>query len=135
MSHLALALLSVLMFAGAGACTGRTHTTVTATTVSPRPPLVQISPGVYAVAEWNQPVFYTNNSYWLWDGGRWYRSPYADRGWVYATPPRALVRLDRPYAYRYRSDGTRVQTAYRRDSRGRQVIRADRDDRGRVYRR
>lgn len=85
--------------------------------------MVEVSPGVYAMVETDDPIYYTGNSYWRYDGGSWYRSPYLDRGWVYAAPPTAIRRLDRPDAYRYRADGTRVQRSIRRDAHGRQVIR------------
>lgn len=70
------------------------------------PDLVYLSPGVSVVAGYNYPVFYSDNLYWRYHDNRWYRSRYYDRGWVYATPPRAVLSIDRPYRYRnYRPNG------------------------------
>ena len=46
------------------------------------PPLVEVSPDVWVVEGYDEPVFYTENSYWLYRSGNWYRSSYYDRGWV-----------------------------------------------------
>lgn len=69
-----------------------------------QPDLAYVSPGVYVVADYNEPVFYTDNTYWRYQDGNWYRSSYYDRGFVYfQRPPRSLLTIDRPYAYvRYR---------------------------------
>src|SRR5690242_1081084 len=70
------------------------------------PDLVTVSPGVQVIADYDEPVFYSDGFYWRYYGDTWYRSPYYDRGWVYAPPPPALLRIDRPYAYRhYRPEG------------------------------
>jgi hypothetical protein len=103
----------------AAGCAGTTGTVAYTADVSYRSPsLAYVSPGVYAVADYNEPVFYSNNSYWLYRNNNWYRSNYYDRGWTYyRTPPRAVLSINSPRAYvRYRpADRYRV-------------------DRGRVYR-
>ena len=84
------------------------------------PQLAYVSPGVQVVAGYDYPVFYSNNLYWRYHNNRWYRSPYWNRGWVYATPPRAIARIDRPYRYRnYRPSGYTVRrgSSYYRDTR------------------
>jgi hypothetical protein len=75
------------------------------------PDLLSISPGVSVVAGYHDPVFYSNNYYWRYDDyGRWARSPYYNRGWVYATPPYSVRSINRPYAYRnYRPYGYTVR--------------------------
>ena len=78
--------------------------TVTATTTAPD--LVYVSPGVQVIADYDEPIFYSDGFYWRVDNGVWYRSTWYTGGWVYATPPRAVVTIDRPYAYaRYRPAG------------------------------
>lgn len=123
---IALALGSSALVAGAG-CTGRAHATyaVSGGYAYSGPELAYISPGVYVVADYDEPVFYTNNSYWRYDNGVWYSSRYHDRGWRYSPAPRALVSIERPRAYvRYRPS---VRYHVRAD--GRIHVRDHRDNR------
>ena len=70
------------------------------------PDLVYVSPGVQVIADYNEPIFYSNGLYWRYYGNTWYRSNYYTGGWVYATPPPAVLGIDRPYGYaRYRPQG------------------------------
>jgi hypothetical protein len=73
--------------------------TVTATAVEPD--LVYVSPGVQVIADYDEPIFYSDGFYWRMDNGVWYRSTYYTSGWVYATPPRAIVTINQPYSYRH----------------------------------
>jgi hypothetical protein len=69
------------------------------------PDLAYVGPDVYAVANYGRPVFYSNNYYWLYDNGLWYRSAYYTGGWARAYPPTAVLRIERPWTYRnYRPD-------------------------------
>ncbi len=134
----------VMSAALAGGCTGSGTAyyggggTLTATTVAPD--LVYVSPGVQVVADYDYPVFYADNYYWRFDNGHWYRSSWYTGGWVYATPPYTVARIDRPYAYRhYRPSGYVSRREYRdhrrpvyRDTRP--VYRDHRDYRAPVYR-
>jgi hypothetical protein len=70
------------------------------------PDLVAVSPGVMVIADYDEPIFYSDGLYWRYHGGGWYRSAYYRGGWVYARPPAPILRIDRPYAYRhYRPPG------------------------------
>src|SRR6266498_3193579 len=70
------------------------------------PDLVTVSPGVQVIADYDEPIFYSDGFYWRYYGNTWYRSSYYTGGWVYARPPVAVMRIDRPYAYRhYRPSG------------------------------
>jgi len=72
----------------------------------PAPDLVYVSPGVQVIADYDEPIFYSDGFYWRYYGGTWYRSTYYTGGWVYARPPVAVLRVDRPYAYsHYRPQG------------------------------
>jgi len=87
-------------------CAGEATYGGTATATVRTPELVTVSPGVEVIADYDQPIFYTDGFYWRYDNGTWFRSDYYTGGWVYAAPPRALYRIDRPYAYRhYRPHG------------------------------
>jgi hypothetical protein len=126
----------------AGACTGTVHTrgaVVATTTPDPyyEPDLVYVSPGVSVIANYDEPVFYTDNFYWRYYGGRWYRSSYYNRGWnYYSSPPTTITRIERPYSYRnYRPHGYTVRRGVDRrvdrdrGQRSRPVIRDHRDRR------
>jgi hypothetical protein len=70
------------------------------------PDLVEVSPGVQVIADYDEPIFYSDGYYWRYGGNAWYRSSYYTGGWAYATPPPAIVRIDRPYTYaHYRPRG------------------------------
>lgn len=115
------------------ACAGTGTVGYQASVYTTTPELVYVSPGVQVIADYHEPVFYTNDSYWRYYNGTWYRSRYYNRGWTYASPPRALLRIERPRAYiRYRPRGHGSHV--RRD---RPVIRDHRDHRddSRRYRR
>src|SRR5688572_1424101 len=96
-------LLVAVLAVGAGAGAGCTA----AVASDPYgPDLVYVSPGVQVIADYHEPVFYSDGLYWRYYGGSWYRSHYYTGGWVYATPPPAVLRIDRPYGYaRYRPVG------------------------------
>ena len=88
------------------ACTAGYRGTVVARGGYVEPDLVYVSPGVYVVADYDYPVFYSANFYWRQMGdGRWYRSRHHDRGFGYGRPPQAVVRIESPARYRrYRGD-------------------------------
>jgi len=88
------------------------------------PDLVYAAPGVQVIADYDEPIFYSDSFYWRYDGGMWYRSRSYSNGWiVYATPPRAVLRIERPREYvHYRPQGW----VARRD---RPVVRDHRDER------
>jgi hypothetical protein len=71
------------------------------------PDLVTVSPGIQVVADYDEPVFYTDGFYWRFYNNGWYRSNNYATGWYYyERPPVAVLRIDRPYAYvRYRPQG------------------------------
>lgn len=93
----------------ASGCAGTYRARATVST----PDLVYVGPGVYAVANFGDPIFYADNYYWRYDGGYWYSSPYYTGGWRYdPRPPRVIARIDRPYARYYRDRG-RVHVDYR----------------------
>jgi hypothetical protein len=116
-------LLAVLLTSAlAGGCTisGRAHTSPGYAHSSAE--LVYVSPGVYAVANYHEPVFYSDNSYWLYRDNTWYRSGYYTGGWTRVrSAPRAVISIERPHAYvRYRGEGRqRIRARDHRRDRGR----------------
>jgi len=101
-----LAMLIALTLAGGCVVTGQTHVRTRAY-VAAEPELVYVSPGVYVIADYDEPIFYSDNYYWLYRDGYWYRSSYYSGGWVtVSSTPYAIARIDRPHAYvRYRGEG------------------------------
>ena len=95
-------------------CVVRAHTGATVTPAAASAELVYVSPGVWVVADYHEPVFYHGDAYWLYRGGYWYRSSYYSGGWVRvrAIPPR-VRRIHRPRTYvRYRArPGVRTRRA------------------------
>jgi hypothetical protein len=71
--------LAGLCLAGSGCVVGgqvRTRAYVST------PELVLVEPGVYVVADYSEPVFYTDGYYWLYRDGYWLRSYTYSGGWV-----------------------------------------------------
>lgn len=90
-----------LLIALVTACAG--HTTVAYTATAPSTTLVEVRPGLFVIADYHEPVFFADNYYWRFYGGRWYRSTWYGGGWVVATPPSIVVSVERPHRYvRYR---------------------------------
>lgn len=91
--------------------------------------MVEVSPGVRVIADYDEPVFYSDGYYWRYYGDTWYRSNSWTGGWVTYNPPSAVLRIQRPYAYvNYRPHGyvsrrpARVyRDRYRSDRRGPEV--------------
>jgi hypothetical protein len=120
----------LILFAAAGVLAAATlgacytdgdvgYTTPRATVyASSGPDLVTVSPGVQVVADYDEPVFYTDGFYWRFYNGGWYRSNDYASGWYFApAPPIVIARIDRPYAYvHYRPRGyvARSSVRYRR---------------------
>lgn len=128
---ISLALGSSALVAGCAGTGRATYTVSSGGYVDTSPELAYVSPGVYVVADYNEPVFYTNSSYWRYDNGIWYSSNRYNGGWRYSTAPRALVTIDRPTAYvRYRPT-----TRYQARADGRVIIRDHRRNDRRGYRR
>jgi hypothetical protein len=92
---------------GYGATYSSGYPVATTTVYASTPDLVTVSPGVSVVADYDEPVFYTDGFYWRFYDGYWYRSNNYATGWYYwERPPVAVLRIDRPYAYaHYRPTG------------------------------
>src|SRR5581483_97245 len=70
------------------------------------PDLVYAAPGVQVIADYDEPVFFSDGLYWRFSGGYWYSSRDYHRGWVSARPPVAVLRIQHPQTYaHYRPAG------------------------------
>jgi len=94
-------MLKNLMFVGLIGLTGcAVRGTAGVAYTEPAPSLVYVSPGVSVIEDYDQPVFYSDNYYWRYDSGNWYRSRNYRGGWqVDARVPVAVRRIERPHAY------------------------------------
>ena len=76
-------------------------TTTTVSVDTYQPDLVDVGGGVQVIADYDEPIFYSDSFYWWFFGGSWYRSGAYTGGWVRtAVPPAAIVRLESPHRYR-----------------------------------
>ncbi len=83
-----------------GGCVASGQAGYSANATVTTPDLVYIDSDVQVIADYDEPIFYSGNYYWRFDGGAWYRSSYHTRGWVrYDNAPVAIRRIDRPAAY------------------------------------
>lgn len=76
------------------------------------PELVYIDSDVQVIADYREPIFYTDSYYWRYDGGAWYRSSRHTSGWVrIEAVPVAIRRIERPGAYVHYRGGARASAA------------------------
>jgi hypothetical protein len=93
-------ILFVAAAAFASACTGSAQIHSTAEVDYVQPQLVEVEPGVQVVADYDQPVFFSDGAYWRYDAGVWYQSRYHDRAWVRVeAPPVAVRHVEHPEVY------------------------------------
>jgi len=109
------ALTWILAATLAGACAGQEQQVEYAASVNvDRPELVALGPDVDVVVGAREPVFRTNNAFWLYRGESWYRSDeLRGASWVrIVTPPSSLTAIVEPGRFaNYRAD----RTVYRQD--------------------
>jgi hypothetical protein len=98
---------TVLTAALAAGCAGSVGYSADVSSAGYGPDLVYVGPGVQVIADYDEPIFYSDSFYWRWDGGTWYRSSSYNAGWVvYSSPPQAIVRIEQPRQYvHYRPEG------------------------------
>jgi hypothetical protein len=96
-------LLAALFVSGSltAACTGSGQVNYSGSAEYSTPELVEVEPGVQVVADYDEPVFYSDNYYWRYNAGIWYRSnDYRHRDWVRVEAPAPRVaRIQTPTAY------------------------------------
>ncbi len=99
-------LSSVLFLALLGGCTASGSARGSAVVTTPS--LVYVSADVQVIEDYHEPVFYSSNMYWRFQGGVWYSSRYHTRDWVRVTvlPPQ-IQRIEQPTMYiRYKGDAS-----------------------------
>lgn len=64
--------------------------------------LVEVSPGVEVVADYDEPVFFADDAYWVNRGGIWYTSGWYRGGWVRSERvPDRIVHIEHPESFRH----------------------------------
>lgn len=111
-------LLCTVLVAG---CYSEEPTPVYATATSPD--LVEVSPGVQVIADYDYPVFYSDGLYWRYNDGLWYRSPNYYGGWgVSYNVPIGVRGISNPGGYAHWHGGRvydhRTFNGYRAYNRG-----------------
>jgi regulator of protease activity HflC (stomatin/prohibitin superfamily) len=91
-----VAAVSLLSLSIGCTASGQVHSSASVST----PNLVFINSDVQVIADYDEPIFYTSNYYWRYDGGVWYRSSNHRSGWIrIELVPVVIRRIDRPTAY------------------------------------
>ncbi len=76
------------------------------------PTLVEVEPGVWVVRDYDYPVYYVGDAYWVYRDGVWYRSDAYDRGFTrmdVRVVPRVIVHRNH-YAYVHYRGATTART-------------------------
>lgn len=108
-------LASLLLSAALAACTGSGSVRYQAEYTAPE--LVEVEPGVQVIADYDEPVFYSDNYYWRYNAGIWYRSSDYRRDWVRVERPAPRVaRISRPEVYVHYRANVRADVRDRRDN-------------------
>jgi hypothetical protein len=85
-----------------GCATGEVGYTASVNATVDTPDLVTVSPGVQVIADYDEPIFYSDGFYWRFYDGVWYRSSFYTGGWTFVdAPPVAIVEINRPEMYRH----------------------------------
>lgn len=64
--------------------------------------LVEVSPGVEVIADYDEPIFFADDFYWVNRGGIWYSSTWYGGGWGRAgNVPGHILGISRPDMYRH----------------------------------
>jgi len=92
--------LAVMLSASLAACAGQAEVRFSGEATTPELVAMDTDPDVMVVANADEPIFYTDNSYWLFRDRHWYRSNQPRSGWARVEqPPERVRRIDRPAAY------------------------------------
>jgi hypothetical protein len=105
--------LALLLSASlAAACAGEAAVRYSGDATTPDLVAIDIDPSVMVVANADEPIFYTENTYYLYRNDRWYRSASHRSGWKrIETPPERLSRIEQPRTYvHYRPEANTPRT-------------------------
>jgi hypothetical protein len=82
------------------------------------PTLVEVDSGIWVVRDYDYPVYYFDDNYWVFRDGIWYRSNSYQGGWVRIEPtavPQVIIHRDhRAYVHYHGAATAQVKAAPRR---------------------
>jgi hypothetical protein len=106
-------ILSGALSASVAGCTGQAEVRYSGNASAPELVTMESDPSVSVVANSEEPVFYSENTYWLYRDQHWYRSASHRGGWTEArTVPEHVRRIDRPTTYVHFRAKTAPRTTY-----------------------
>lgn len=92
--------LGVLLSLGLAACAGQAEVRYSGPAARPDLVTMDSDPSVMVVANADEPVFYSENTYWLYRDQHWYRSHSHRGGWARVDhPPEHVQRIQQPANY------------------------------------
>lgn len=92
--------LAFILTVSLAACRGEAEVHYSGDASAPELVTLDIDPSVMVVANADEPIFYFENTYWLYRDNHWFRSSSHRKGWSRIdTPPVKITRIDRPLAY------------------------------------
>jgi hypothetical protein len=92
--------LALLLTVSLAACAGEAAVRYSGDATTPELVAIDIDPSVMVVANADEPIFYTENTYYLYRNDRWYRSASHRTGWKRLdTAPERLSRIEQPRTY------------------------------------
>ncbi len=99
--------LALILTASLAACAGTAEVRYAGNATEPELVAMDTDPSVMVVANADEPVFYSENTYWLYRDNHWYRSSSHRGHWARIdTPPEHIRRIDRPSVYVHFRHGT-----------------------------
>ena len=98
--------LALLLSASLAACAGEAAVHYSGDSSTPEMVALESDPSVMVVANADEPIFFTENTYYLYRSDHWYRSSSHRGGWArIEMPPDHVRRIEQPRAYvHYRHD-------------------------------
>jgi len=94
-------LFAAVLFAAPASALAQVHVAVNLGWTAP-PPVVEVSPGVQVVQDYDEEVFFTNGRYWVERGGAWYWTQDYRGHWIPAGPQPVPLFLRNHHRGQYR---------------------------------
>jgi hypothetical protein len=106
--------LAFLLSASLAACAGEAEVQYSGAATAPELVAMDDDPSVMVVANSDEPIFFSDNSYWLYRDNHWLRSRSHRGGWARVDqPPEHIRRIERPTAYvHFRHGATAPRATY-----------------------